>query len=81
MEAEGSLQHSQEPAAIPCSEPDQSSYFPQPTSWKSSLILSPPPKSGSSKWPLSFRFPRQNPLYKSPAPHTPYVPHAAHCFK
>ena len=40
MEAEGSLPHSQEPAALPCSEPDHSSHCPQPTSWRSSLILS-----------------------------------------
>ena len=29
---------------------------------------------GSSKWPLSLRFPHQNLLYTSPLPHTCYMP-------
>jgi hypothetical protein len=36
------------------------------------IILSSTP--GSSKWPLSLRFPHQNPVYVSPLPHTYYVP-------
>jgi len=41
MEPEGSLPHSQVPATCPCSQPDQSSSCPHPTSWRSILILSP----------------------------------------
>ena len=40
MEPEGSLLHSQELAASPYSEPDQSSSFPHPTYWRFILILS-----------------------------------------
>jgi len=41
MESEGSLPHSQMPAASPCSQPDQSSLrHPHPMSWRSLLILS-----------------------------------------
>jgi len=29
---------------------------------------------GSPKWPLSLRFPYQNPEYGSPLPHTRYMP-------
>jgi len=34
------------------------------------ILLSIP---GSSKWPLSLRFPHQNPVYTSPLPHTCYM--------
>jgi len=41
MEPKGSLPHSQVPATCPCPEPDQSSpWSPNPTSWRSILILS-----------------------------------------
>jgi len=33
-----------------------------------------PSTSRSSKWPLSFRFPYQNPVYASPLTHTRYMP-------
>ena len=32
----------------------------------------------SPKWPLSFRFSHQNPVYASPFPHTCYTPHPSH---
>jgi hypothetical protein len=38
MEPKGSLPHSQESATCPCLQPD-SKHCPQPTSWRSSLIL------------------------------------------
>ena len=40
MKPEGSLPHSQEPALFTCREPDQSSLWPHPTSWRFILILS-----------------------------------------
>ena len=33
---------------------------------------------GSPKWPLSLRFPHQNPVYTSPLPHTRYMPRPSH---
>jgi hypothetical protein len=42
------------------------------------LNIIPPPTPGSSKWPLSFRFPHQNPLYTSTLPHTCYLPRPSH---
>jgi hypothetical protein len=36
--------------------------------------------SGSSKWPLSFSFPNQNPVCTSPLPHTCYLPRPSHSF-
>jgi len=35
METEGSLTHSQAPATCPYPEPDQSSHWLHPTSWRS----------------------------------------------
>ena len=37
-----------------------------------------PSTPGSPKWPLSFRFPHQNPVYASPLPHVRYMPHLPH---
>ena len=37
-----------------------------------------PSTPGPSKWPLSFRFPHQNPAYPSPLHHTCYMPHPYH---
>ena len=37
-----------------------------------------PSKAGSSKWPLSLRFPHQNPVCTSPLPHMRYMPHPPH---
>jgi len=55
-------------------------------SWARSIQLMPPPHllqiqlniilpsiPGSSKRPLSLRFPHQNPIYTSPLPHTCYI--------
>jgi len=33
-----------------------------------------PSTPGSPKWSLSLRFPRQNPVFSSPLPHTRYMP-------
>jgi len=37
-----------------------------------------PSTPGSPKWALSFKFPRQNPVYASPLPHTRYMPRPSH---
>ena len=37
-----------------------------------------PPTPGSPKWPLSFRFPHQNPVCASPLPNTCYMPRSSH---
>ena len=37
-----------------------------------------PSAPGSLKWPLSLRFPHQNPTFASPLPHTCYMPHPSH---
>jgi len=34
-----------------------------------------PSMPGSPKWPLSLRFPHQNPVYASPLPHMRYMPY------
>ena len=49
-----------------------------PTSYflKIHLNIILPSTSGSPKWPLSFSFPHQNPVYASPLPHTRYMPPA-----
>ena len=39
------------------------------------ILLSKP---GSPKWPLSLRFPHQNPVYASPLPYTLYMPRPSH---
>ena len=39
------------------------------------ILLSKPM---SPKWPLSFRFPHQNPVYDSPIPHTCYMGRPSH---
>ena len=79
MEPEGSLQHSQQLAACPYPEPDQSSPYP-PTSHilrihRNIFIPSTP---GSPKWPLSLRFPYQNSVCTFLLPHTFYMPRPSH---
>ena len=39
-----------------------------------------PSKPGSPKWPLSLRFPYQNPVYASPLPNRCYTPCPSHSF-
>jgi len=48
-----------------------------PTSWRFFLVLSPS-KPGSSKWSLSLRFPRRNPVRTSALHHTCYMPCPSH---
>ena len=45
-----------------------------PTSWRAILMLSSPSMPGSPKWPLSLKFPHQNPVYTSPLTHTLHAP-------
>jgi len=56
MEPQCSLPHLQVPATCPYPEPDQSSPYPQPISWRSILILSSHPRLGlwSGLFPSGF---------------------------
>jgi hypothetical protein len=78
MEPEGSLPHTQVPVTCPI----LSQLYPvhTPTSHLLKIhhntIL--PSRPGSSNWPLSVRFPHQNPAYTSAAPHTRYMPRLSH---
>ena len=66
MEPEGSLPHSQVPATCPYPVPARSSPYPLIQLPEIHLNTIPPSMPGSPKWPLSFRFPHQNPVYASP---------------
>ena len=62
METEGSLPHSQVPASCLYPKPARSNpypYIPLPE-YLYNIIL--PSTLGSTKWSLSLRFPRQNPV-------------------
>jgi len=48
--------------------------------WKTSLNIILPCTPGSSKWPLSVRFPHQNPVCTSLLPHTRYMPCPSHSY-
>jgi hypothetical protein len=78
MEHEGSLPHSQVHSTCPCLEPARS--IPCPTSYflKIHLNTKIPSTPGSSQWYHSLRFPRINPVYASPLPHTCYMPSRSH---
>jgi hypothetical protein len=45
---------------------------------KIQLNIRPPSKPGSPKWPISLRFPHQNPVYASPLRHTCYMTRSSH---
>ena len=55
-------------ATCPYPEPDQSSPCPPFHFLEIRLNVTLPSTPGSSKWPLSLRFPHQNPVYISPLP-------------
>ena len=54
------------------------SILPHPTSLRSILILSSHLRLGLPKWPLSLRFPYQNPVYASLLPRTLYMHRPSH---
>ena len=79
MEPERLLLHLQVLATSPYPEPARSSpYPPTPYFLKIHLNIILPSMSGSPEWPLSLRFPHQNPEYASPIPHTRYMPCPSH---
>ena len=65
-------------ATCPCPEPTSSwlRIFHAPTSHflKIHLNIILPSTSGFPKWPLSLRFPHQNPVYASPPPYELHAP-------
>jgi hypothetical protein len=69
METEGSLPRLQEPASSPFSEQDQSRPCPQ-----SPCLKTFPSTPGSSKWPLSLKFPPPKPCMHLSC--RPYMLHA-----
>ena len=76
-ETQRSLQHSQEPATCPYSEPDQ--FRPCPiTLLEDPFNIIPPLTPRSSKWSLSLTSPQQNPVSTSAAHtfHMPCPPHS-----
>ena len=77
MEPEGSLPQSQVPATCPYPEPARSSPHPTYHFMKIHFNIILPSTPGSLQWPLSLRFPHQDPVYASPLPHTRYMPHLA----
>ena len=78
MEPEGSLLHLQVPGTSPYPEPAQSSPYPTSHFLQIQLNIIHPSMPGSPKWPLSLRFPYQNPEYASPIPHMCYMPCPSH---
>jgi len=50
------------------------SMSPHPTS----ILIILPPTPGSPKWPLSTRYPHQNPVCTSPNPQMCYMPISSH---
>jgi hypothetical protein len=73
MEPEGSLPNSEVPASCPYPEPNQSNPCLPSHFVKNHLNIILLSKPGSSKWPLSLRFPHQNPAYTPTLRHTFYV--------
>ena len=76
MEPEGSLLHLQVPSTCLYPKPHQSSPCPPSHFLKIHLNIIFPSMPGPSKWPLSLRFPHQNPACTSSLPHvsTNHVP-------
>jgi hypothetical protein len=73
-EPEVSLPQSQVPPTCPCPEPAWSNPYSTSQFLKIHLNIILPSTPGSPKWPLSFNFPHQNPVYASPLTHTRYMP-------
>ena len=70
------------PSQVPtnCLYPEAAQSNPYPTSnfLRIHLNIILPFTPWSPKWPLSLRFPHQNPVYASPLPHTRYIPRPSH---
>ena len=79
MEPECSLPHLQVLVTLSLSWASSIQSIPHTSHFlESHLNIILPTKTGSSKWPLSFRFPHQNPVYTSPIPHKCYMPRPSH---
>ena len=78
MESAGSLPHSQVSVTCPYPEPAQSRLYPTLYFLKIHLNIILLSTTGTTKWPPSFMFPRQNPVYATPFRHTRYMPHPSH---
>ena len=63
MEPEGSLSHSQVATTFFYPEPARSSPYPHIPLPEDPAYITLPSTPGSSKWPLSLRFPLQTPVY------------------
>jgi hypothetical protein len=73
MEPKSSSPHLQAHATCPYPVHKPTSHFP-----KIHLNIILPSTSWSPQWPLSLRFPHQNPVRTSPLPHTRYMPRPSH---
>ena len=80
MEPGGSLPQSQVPITRPYPEPARSSPHPQNPLHEGTLNIILPSTPGSPKWPLSLRFPHQNPVYASSLLHTRYMTRPSHSY-
>ena len=70
MEPEGSLTHSQGPPRFPILSQIDTVHTSTFHFLKIRINIIFPSTPGSSKWPLSFRFPHQNSVCNSTLPHT-----------
>ena len=66
------------PPPVPTLSQLDSVYTPTSYFLKFHLNIILPSMPGSPKWPLSLRFPHQNPVHASPIPHSRYIPRPFH---